>query len=41
MKQALAFAKQVIELADEDSAYVGTYQCFYEKKNEYVGIRKS
>jgi hypothetical protein len=39
LKQALVFAKQIIELADEDYTCVGTYKWFCEKKNEYIEIK--
>jgi hypothetical protein len=39
LKQVLVFAKQIIELADEDYTCVGTNKWFCEKKNEYIEIR--
>ena len=38
LQQAVVFAKQIIELADEEYTCVGTNKWFCEKKNEYVEI---
>ncbi len=35
LQQAVVFAKQIIEFADEEYTCVGTYKWFCEKKNEY------
>jgi hypothetical protein len=39
LQQAVVFAKQIIELADEEYTCVGTNKWFCEKKNEYVEIK--
>ena len=39
LQQAIVFAKNIIELADEEYTCVGTYKWFCEKKKEYVEIR--
>jgi hypothetical protein len=39
LQQAVVFAKQIIEFADEEYTCVGTYKWFCEKKNEYVEIK--
>ena len=39
LQQAVVFAKQIIELADEEYTCVGTNKWFCKKKNEYVEIR--
>ncbi len=37
---AVAFAKQIIELADDEYTCIGTHKWFCERKNEYVEIKK-
>ena len=39
LQQAVVFANQIIEFADEEYTRVGTYKWFCEKKNEYVEIK--
>jgi hypothetical protein len=38
-QQASTFAKQLIELADEEYACIAKNKWFCEKKNEYVEIK--
>jgi hypothetical protein len=39
LQQAVAFAKKIIELADDEYTCVGTHKWFCERKNEYVEIK--
>jgi hypothetical protein len=39
LQQAVVFAKQIIESADDEYTCVGNYKWFCEKKNEYVEIK--
>ena len=39
LQQAVVFAKQIIELAEEEYTCVGTHKWFCEKKNEFVEIK--
>ncbi len=39
LQQAIGFAKNIIELADEEYTCVGAHKWFCEQKNEYVEIR--
>jgi len=39
LQQALVFAEQIIELADEEYICLGSNKWFCEKKNEYVEIK--
>ena len=38
LQQAIAFAKQIIEIAEEEYTCIGTHKWFCEVKNEYVEI---
>lgn len=39
LKQAIVFAKQIIELADEEYTCIGSNKWFCEEKKEYVEIK--
>ena len=38
-QQAIVFAKQIIEMADEEYTCIGSNKWFCESKNEYVEIK--